>query len=197
MQWALMEGERTTGITSFFLNEEWDAGPICLQREIPVSPDENYGSLSKKCAEQGADLILDSLKLISRGVEQRVPQDDSLASFARLLNKEDLVIDWSLPARTLQNRIRGLTPKPGARTFWDKGLLRIQEAVDLEVSTTSRPADPGVLLAVGEEGIDVQCGNGVLRVLMVQPENKKPMRIKAFLNGYPVKSGSIWGQKPG
>ena len=160
---------------------------------MEIGPNEDYGSLSQRCAEEGADLIMESVELISQGIEERSPQDDSRATFARLLNKDDLIIDWNLPAGVIRNRIRGLTPHPGARTSWEKGMLRIQEADCLDEDSPS--SSPGSVLRVGASGIHVQTGDGVLRVLRLQPENKKPMKIKEFLNGYEVLVGSAWGSK--
>ena len=192
MQWALINGETTTGISSFFLNEDWDAGPICLQETLKIGEEDDYGTLSQRCAAKGAELILRSLELISEGKEPRIPQDDKEATFARLLKKEDLYIDWTQSARDIRNRIRGLTPQPGARTIWEKGLMRIRKAVVLD-DRTPGTSPPGLILQMEADGIDIQTGKGVLRILELQPENKKPMSTKDFLNGYSVKVGSQWG----
>ncbi|MCA9425496.1 MAG: methionyl-tRNA formyltransferase [Candidatus Omnitrophica bacterium] len=190
MQWALMEGEERTGVTTFFLNEAWDAGPICLQEELEILPEEDYGSLSRRCAEMGAELVLHSAGLIAEDQEPRTPQDDLQATFAPLIKKEETVIDWRRSSREIKNRIRGLTPIPGARTFWNESVLKIQRSLALNEDSVG--ALPGEVLAVGPEGVDIQTGEGRLRITKLQPENKKPMEIQEFLNGYRLEVGSLF-----
>ncbi len=192
MQWALMEGEATTGLTTFFLNREWDAVPICLQKEIQILAEEDYGSLSNRCAVEGAELILRSVELIALGQEPRIQQDDHQATFAPLLQKADTEIDWTLPAGVIENRIRGLTPLPGARTAWNAGVLKIQKARAFDQDSPN--ASPGQIVAIRSEGIDIQTGQGVLRILNLQPENKKPMEVKEFLNGRSIQVGLRLGR---
>lgn len=191
MQWALMNGETRTGLTTFFLNEAWDAGPICLQEELAIHPEETYGELSDRCARLGADLILRSLELIAAGTEPRIPQDDSQATFAPLLTREDSLIDWTMPATTLTNRIRGLTPHPGARTETQGAVLRILSADALPDSGRGLPV--GTAAEVGPDGIIVQSGEGMLRINRLQPEGRPPMSVRDFLNGRRLEPGTRFG----
>ena len=129
------------------MNEAWDAGPICLQEELEILPEEDYGTLSRRCAEMGAELVLHSAGLIAEDQEPRTPQDDLQATFAPLIKKEETVIDWRRSSREIKNRIRGLTPIPGARTFWNESVLKIQRSLALNEDSVG--ALPGEVLAVG------------------------------------------------
>jgi methionyl-tRNA formyltransferase len=117
VQWALINGEEVTGVTTFFIDAGIDTGAICLQREVVIDPRENAGELSARLARHGAELLVETIDRVEEGTAERQPQDTSLATPAPRLQKEDGLIDWQQDADRIVNRIRGLTPWPGAYTF--------------------------------------------------------------------------------
>jgi len=189
IQWALIRGEKRTGNTTFFLNEEWDAGPICLQEEIPIGDEETYGELARRCSESGARLVLRSIREIEEGTVSRVPQDDSRATFAPLLKPEDSVLDWRQDAWEIHGRVRGLTPKPGLFMRYGNRRIQILKTGVLPPSESLEPAAPGRVVNLGKKGLYVSTGSGVLEILRLKPENKAPMTGLDFRNRYRVKAG--------
>ena len=191
MQWALINGETRTGLTTFFLNEEWDAGPICLQREIEIRPDEDYGALSDRCAHEGAALVIESLRAVQAGAVVKKPQDDRAATFAPLLKPEDSIIDWNASAERIHNRVRGLSPRPGASTeFRGKRVLLVRTE---PVEHDSSGAVPGRVARAGGEGLLVETALGWLRIDRLQPENRSVIAGIDFVNGYRVEVGDQFG----
>lgn len=193
MQWALISGETETGLTTFFVTEEWDSGQICFQERLAIGPDDTYGELAERCAEIGAGLILKSVRAIDDGTAPRIDQDDSLATFAPRIKPEDSVIDWEKSAEAIRNRIRGLSPKPGAYSVFSGRRLYIQETRVLQELDEPSQGRPGEVVRAGKQGLVVTTGEGFLDLLSVQPENKSAMSGKAFVNGYRVKAGDQFG----
>jgi methionyl-tRNA formyltransferase len=136
-------------------------------------------------------LILESVEMIAAGQEPRVVQDDFQATFAPLLSAADCEIDWKLPAKSIASRVRGLNPHPGAKTHWNRDTLKIQAANWLP--DEGGDAIPGQIVRTTPQGIDVQTGEGLLRILALQPQNKKSMLAKEFLNGYRLDSDHLFG----
>ncbi len=186
IQWAIANGEKISGVTTMLLNEGLDTGDILLQKEMEVRPEDTAVTFAPRLAELGADLIVETL----RGLEEKqitpVPQDPSMATLAPILKKEDGLVDFNRSAEEIHNRMRGFQPWPGAYTqFRGKNLQFV----------SSRPEDalaklvPGEL-RVGDEKLFVGCGGGsVLELLQVQPEGKKIMTAREFINGYHPAAG--------
>jgi methionyl-tRNA formyltransferase len=189
MQWALIEGETRTGVTTFFLNEEWDAGPICFQEELEIRPEEDYPRLSVRCAERGADLVLRSVEAIARGQAPCLPQEDSKATFAPLLKPSDSELDWNWPAEKIRNRIRGLSPKPGVKTSYQGQELHLLEANVLHEETED--GIPGMIVAGTDVGFKIVTGKGILEVVALKPRNKNLMSGRDFLNGNRIETGAL------
>ena len=141
-------------------------------------------------AEHGADLLLRTLKMIEAGEMIRTPQDHSAATLASLIEKEMGEIDWTLPAVDIQNRIRGLSPSPGAYTFYGDERWRIWRAAydDAPIAAAS-----GTILPTGPEGLPVATGRGVITVIELQPENGRRMGVREFLAGHSVDEGVVLG----
>jgi methionyl-tRNA formyltransferase len=179
INWAIIRGETRAGITIMQMDEGMDTGGILMQESIPIDPGDTAGTLTDKLSALGARLIIAALTLIEAGTLSPVAQDSSRATPAPLLKKEDGLLDWKLPAEEIRNRVRGLTPWPGARGFLDGKLLKI-----LETEVVPGEGEPGVFYQNGKNVLDVGTGNGLLRLIRIQPEGKKPMTAGEFLRGH-------------
>jgi|ERR1017187_3629680 methionyl-tRNA formyltransferase len=186
INWAIANGETRTGVTTMQVDAAMDTGPILLQHEIEIGPDETAPELSRRMAEAGAPLVIDSLLRLDRGEILPRAQDNALSSHAPLLKKEDGNLDWSLPAAQLYNRVRGFDPWPGAYTYFRGPQCRIwgRPAVsDIQQQLLQPTTNPGSLhLDAGE--LFVACGESTwLRVETIQLQGKKRITAKEFANG--------------
>lgn len=198
IQWAVINGERETGITTMLMDEGMDTGAILLQEPVPIAPDDTAGSLSVKLAEVGGRLLIETLRRLDAGDLAPRSQDHAQATMAPLLKKEDGLIDWTLPAAAIANRVRGLSPWPGAYTYKETERWSLWEvqAVDEAVPGTSRPAAPGTLLVAGKDALLVQTGSGALRITEFQPANSRRMFVAQYLAGHELESGLRLGPPP-
>lgn len=190
LQYALLNGERETGVTLMEMVSEMDAGDIYLQAVEPIYPDDDYGTLEARLAQRAASLLLDGLKRLQVGTLTRTPQDHTAATYTSLITPEDARICWEEPAERCRNRIRAFSPKPGAFTYWRGKRLKLWRA---EVATRTENAAPGTIIACAPNDVRVACGEGALRLLEVQPESRPRMEIRAFLNGYRPQVGERMG----
>ncbi len=190
IQWAIINGETVTGLTTFLLNEEMDAGDILLQERVPISDEDTAGTLHDKLAQLGPDLVLRTLEGLEKGTLTPRPQDHSQATFAPKIESALGHIDWTQPARTIFNLIRGLNPTPGAYTFWEGQRLKLFFG---RVVPSSASAAPGQVIAVGASGPLVQCGHDALELTEVQPAGKRRMSGRDFVNGYKIRTGATLG----
>jgi methionyl-tRNA formyltransferase len=187
IQWAIINGETETGITTMLMDEGMDTGAILLQKAIPIMPDDTADTLSPRLAETGGRLLVETITRLKAGTLVPQPQDASQATLAPLLNKQDGAIDWTLPAAVLANRVRGLSPWPGAYTTTVGGdSWTIWRALALPGPVTT---PPGMIVAVTREAIHVATGNGVLAVMELQPANSRRMAVSQYLAGHPVAVG--------
>ncbi len=179
INWAIIRGEMRTGITIMRMDEGMDTGAVLMQEGIPIDPEDTAGSLSGKLSALGAGLIVKTLPLLESGTLKPAAQDDAGATLAPLLKKEDGLIDWSLPAAEIHNRVRGLSPWPGAYTYLDGKMMKIAAA-----ETAPGSGEPGRLYAKDNSALDIGTGKELLRVKTIQPEGKKPMPAADFLRGH-------------
>jgi methionyl-tRNA formyltransferase len=187
IQWAIINGERETGITTMLMDEGMDTGAMLLQEAIPITPDDTAGTLSPRLAELGGKLLFETIVRLKSGTLAPRPQDDSRATLAPLLKKEDGVIDWALPATALANRVRGLSPWPGAYTIVAGGdRWTIWRALALPGPVTNQP---GVVVATTNEAIHVATGKGVLAVMELQSANSRRMAVSQYLAGHSIAVG--------
>src|SRR5580765_1353237 len=190
IQWSIAEGDTVTGVTTMLLNEGLDTGDVLLQKEMAIRPEDTAVTLAPRLAELGADLLVETL----RGLEQKqitaVPQDHAQATLAPILKKEDGLVDFSRTAAVIHNRLRGFQPWPGAYTqFCGKNL----KFISAKPEDTPSNLNPGEL-RVGDEKLFVGCGSRtVLQLLQVQPEGKKAMSAREFVNGYRPAAGERLG----
>lgn len=189
VNWAIINGEAKTGVTTMFIEEELDSGPILLQRETQIGERETAPELMGRLAETGADLLGQTLTQLDEITPR--PQRDRDATFAPMLRKEDGVIDWSKDAFTIERMIRGLQPWPNAYTKY-KGHHLILWRAQAAISQESK-GRPGAVLTAETDGMLLKCGGDtVLRLLEVQPEAKRRMDVRDFLNGTHLKAGDTF-----
>jgi methionyl-tRNA formyltransferase len=181
INWAIVHGESRSGLTTMQIDAGMDTGDILLQQEIQIGTDLTAPELHDLLSAQGGGLVLQTLELLEKGRLRPTPQDPALASYAPLLKKEDGRIEWALPALEIYNRIRGLNPWPGTYSFLQGEMLRIWKASPVE--SFSSGCAPGTLIHDSCSGAVIQCGEGGLQLFEVQPENRKRLSVRDFLNG--------------
>ena len=188
--WAIVNGEKETGVTTMFIEPTLDTGPILLQRKTAIDETETAPELMQRLAEIGAPLLSETLARLDELVPR--PQHDRDATFAPILKKEDGLIDWSQSAFAIERRVRGLQPWPNAyTTFNSKGLIIWEAQPSLAESSH---IESGELIVVQGDELVVQCGERtVLRVLEVQPEARKKIAARDFINGMHLKVGDRFG----
>lgn len=187
IQWAIINGEAETGLTTFLLTEEMDAGDILLQERVPISDEDTAGSLHDKLATLGPDVVLQTLDGLEKGMLIPRPQDHSQATFAPKIESTMGQIAWSQPARKIFHLIRGVNPSPGAYTFFGGQRLKIYAGRIIESDSIF---ESGRVIAFGSEGPIVRCGEDALELTEVQPAGKRRMSGRDFVNGYKVKAGT-------
>jgi methionyl-tRNA formyltransferase len=189
--WALIRGERETGVSIMRLDAGMDTGPVCLQRAVPVGPDETAGELHDRLAALGAAALAEALRLVAEGRAAFTPQDHGRASLAPRLTPADLWIDWKAPAREVHDRIRGLAPAPGAVARWRGQLLKLlRSAVASEADPPGEdPVAPGTIVGLGAGGIVVRAGRGTVRLLEVQAPGRRVLPAAAFARGARLAAG--------
>ena len=191
IQWAIANGETRTGITTMQLDRGMDTGPILLQQECAIEPQDTTPDLEARLAIRGAGLLVETLAGLDRGTLTPRPQDESLATRAPLIKKADGLVEFRRPAVEIANRLRGFTPWPGLQFVHEGRSVKILAAA---ASTDSGPqtAPPGTVLRVSRGGIAVACGGGsVLNLDRVQPESRGPVSAFDFANGAKLEPGSV------
>jgi methionyl-tRNA formyltransferase len=190
IQWAILNGETRTGVTTMRIDAGLDTGDMLLKRWTEIGPEENAVELGARLAAMGADLLVETLAGLAAGTLVPEKQDSSQATYARLLKKEDGLLDWSLPAPAIHNRVRGLQPWPGAYTtfrgqtlhIWESRVAKERVHTSVDTADTSVCATaPGRIVAV--KPMIVSCGSGALELLEVQLEGRKRISGADFANG--------------
>lgn len=190
IQWALIDGETVTGVTTMQMDEGLDTGDMLLEAEVPIGADETGGSLHDKLAAAGAKLCVETLKALEEGTVTPRKQGESPTKYARMLDKELGRIDWSRDAASIERLIRGLNPWPSAYTLWEGKTMKIWAA---EVLDGDSALPCGAVADVTKTGFSVQTGSGLLRILELQIPGKKRMSADAFLRGYRMEPGTRLG----
>jgi methionyl-tRNA formyltransferase len=189
INWAIINGERETGVTTFFLQERVDTGSVLLQERIPIGAQETAGELHDKLSALGGEVVLRTVRMIEEGTAHPQMQDDSLATRAPKIFKEDCRVDWAKSAMQVHNFVRGLSPHPCAWTTHDGKVLRLYRTTLME----GGQPEPGVVQDVAPDRLFVGTANGQVSVLEVQLEGRKKMTIAEFLRGYSLKAGDRFG----
>ena len=188
VNWALINGEDQTGVTTMFIEERLDAGPILLQRSLSVAARETAPELLSRLSIAGADLLGETLRQIDKITPQA--QDEAKATYAPVLKKEDGLIDWSTSAVAIERRVRGLQPWPNAHTQFRGQHFIIWKAEPMD---SAESVVPGQVLAASGDNLVVQCQDSALRLLEVQPQAKRRMTARDFLNGTHMHAGETFG----
>jgi methionyl-tRNA formyltransferase len=179
IQWALINGETETGLTTFKLAEKVDTGNIYLQQKLDIYPDENFETLHDRMSELGAHLVLDTASLIDSGKYELKQQDDSLASPAPKITKEICSIDWNKSATEIHNLVRGLSPYPAAFFIYNDKVIKVYKS-----EVVNRNDLKPLQFHQTKTELIVGCGKDALRILEIQQEGKKRMKIEEFLRGF-------------
>ncbi|MGH7204790.1 MAG: methionyl-tRNA formyltransferase [Nitrospiraceae bacterium] len=194
IQWALINGERETGITTMLMDEGMDTGAILLQEQVEIQPEDTAGSLSARLAVVGGRLLVETIRRLKDGTVIPRPQDHAQATLAPLLKKEDGLIDWKHAAAEIANRVRGLSPWPGAYTYAGDDRWIIWRA-----APTDRPpgtAIPGTIIEACKGRILVATGKGLLAITELQPVNSRRMGVAQYLAGHILSTGLVLGAGP-
>ena len=181
IQWAIAQGETVTGVTTMLLNEGLDTGDILLQKEMTLQSDDTAVTFAPRLSELGADLLIETLRGLEDKTITPIPQDHSQATLAPILKKEDGLIDFNRTATEIHNRLRGFQPWPGAYTHFRGKSLKFISAKPDDTPSNLAPGE----LRISDEKLFVGCGSRtVLHLLQVQPEGKKALTAREFINGY-------------
>jgi methionyl-tRNA formyltransferase len=189
IQWAIIEGERQTGVTTMMMDPGMDTGDVLLSEALPIEADDTAGSLQERLSETGALLLLRTLERLAAGTLSPVPQDPSQATYAPLLKKADGRMDWSRGARELECFIRGMTPWPGAFTFLGDRRIKIFRAAVLDEPV---PAPPGTVVRGYPDELRVATADGLLSILELQSASGKRLAARDFLRGSPIDPGTVF-----
>ena len=189
INWAVLNGDKETGVTIMHMAHDLDAGDIISQAATPIDPDETVVTLHDRLAVLGAQLLVETVAQIAAGTATRTPQDHEKATLAPMLGRELSSMDFGRTARQLHDQVRGLIPWPAAvATLGDKR-CKVFKTV---VSEEHTDAAPGTVLAAGKEGLVVACGEGtVLRLEEIQPDGGKRMKAADYLRGHPIAVGTV------
>lgn len=186
IQWAILEGDKTTGITTMQMNEGLDTGDMLLKKEIVIEPEETGESLFERLSALGGSLLLETLRRAKEGTLEPEAQDERKSTYAKILTKDLGKLDFSMDAKKLEQYVRGLNSWPSAYTYFRGKMLKIWRA---EVVETNTGAAVGTVAELDKNSFSIQTGDGLLRLLEVQLEGKKRMNAGDFLRGVQVRIG--------
>ncbi len=185
IQWAIIDGERVTGVTTMMTDIGMDTGDILLKAETPIGPDETAGELYGRLAAIGARVLLDTLDALQAGTLRRTPQDEALATKCCMLKKEHGKLDFQQTAQQVHDRVRGVNPWPGAYALLDDGsTLKVWRTQKAGPQSAAYPA--GTCFGDARTGLFVQCADGAVELLEVQAAGGKRLDGRAFLRGRPI-----------
>jgi len=188
IQWAIINGEIETGVTTMLMDEGLDTGDILLSSKIKIFSDDTSGTLHDRLANLSADVLIRTIERIETGDITPFSQDHTQATYAPLLKKNDGRMNWEMSAQTLEAFVRGMTPWPGAFTFHGKKRLKIFKAMPIIIDTVE---PPGTVIKRFPDELYVATGKGALSVIEIQGESGKRLLIKEFLQGYKIPPGTI------
>jgi methionyl-tRNA formyltransferase len=188
IHWAVINGEKETGVTTMLMDKGLDTGDILLKASEPVAAADTAGSLHDRLAVLGARLLCQTLDGFAEGTIRRIPQDHSLATYAPLLKKTDGLIDWQKPAALIESFIRGMNPWPGAFTFWGNRRLKIFRTEATAAATT---APPGTIIEAAANELTVATGRGRLAILEIQEASGSRLPVSEFLRGFRIAPGDV------
>ena len=183
---AVIAGERETGVTIMRVVKALDAGPMLASARRAIGPEETSEEVERDLARQGAALLVSTTDALAQGIANETPQDESQATYAPRLTKDEGVLDWSQPANRLHDRIRGLHPWPLAYAFLNQRRIILRRST---VAAAAKAADPGAVVEAVGDRLLVATGAGALAIRELQLEGRRPMTSRDFLAGHPVAEG--------
>ena len=189
INWAIVNGERETGVSIMRMAQGLDSGPVYRAAKIEILPDETAGELTSRLSQVGAEALAEFLREVETA--EAVEQDHSLATRAPMIRKSDGIVDWTKSSRVVHDHVRGFHPWPCATSFLDGQPLKIHRTAVLEGATPD--SAPGAVLSHTPEGLDVACGGGVLRLVELQLPGKKRLDAAAFYSGKRLPDGTLLG----
>lgn len=191
IQWAIIDGEKETGVTMMRMDEGLDTGDMLTKAVVPIAADETGGSLFDKLSETGAELMSDTLKrLLKEDIPGEKQPKESPTAYASMIRREDGKIDWSMSAARLERLVRGLSPWPGCAARLNGKQLKVWKT---RVCSENSGQKAGCVCDIRPDALCVQTGDGVLEILELQLEGKKRMDAATFLRGYKIEKGTILG----
>jgi methionyl-tRNA formyltransferase len=186
IQSAILNGDEETGITIIRISMDMDAGDVLLQERMPIHPEDNGETLTRRLADRGGVLLAQAVDMVERGDAVFTPQDHARATYCRLFEKRDGLLNWSLPATALHNLVRAARPWPCAQCRFEGEMYKILRT---EPTHEGGESVAGTILRVERDRIVVATGEGALAILEIQPPGKRPMTATDFLRGHPVRPG--------
>ena len=190
IQWAVINGEKETGVCSMLMDKGMDSGDVLLAAPEPIKPDDTAGTLHDRLAAKGAKVLIETLKKFADHTIQPVPQEHRLATYAPMLTKDDGLINWNKSAQSLECFIRGVTPWPGAFTFFGTTRLKIFRTAPITIEAAE---PPGTVLQGFPDELRVATAEGVLSILEIQGASGKRLTIGDFLKGHHIPPGTVLG----
>jgi methionyl-tRNA formyltransferase len=190
VQYSILHGDNWSGVTIMQMDAGVDTGDILAQRAVPIGPEETAGDLLDSLAAHGADLLIHTLRRLGNGQLTPQKQDDAGAVYAPKLTRTLSAVRWDRDVVTVHNQIRALLPWPGTLTYLGDRTLKITEARPMTFNSTG--AGPGTVLAVGDDGVVVACGEGALLLTGMQCPGRRPLPVDEFLRGFAVAPGDVF-----
>jgi methionyl-tRNA formyltransferase len=192
IQWAIIHGEPQTGLTTMFMDEGMDTGPILLQQTVDIPEGQTAGELHDRLSDFAPGLLIETLEGLAQGTVKAKEQDNTIATYTAKLTKEHGLLEWSWPVLRICGLIRGLDPWPGAFTFFNGKMLKLYGCSLAEAGRTL--SAPGTVRDLTEKGLEIEVGNGAVIVREIQAPGKKRLSAREFARGSPLSLGSILGK---
>ena len=187
INWAILQGDKEAGVTTMMMDKGIDTGDMLLKSATPIQSGETAGELTLRLSQLGADLLLETLHALENGTLVRIPQDESQMTYDPMLDKQMGIIDWTMDAQSIVNRIHGLNPWPGCSTAWQDGRLKLLRATVAQGSGAAGE----IIGADAKAGLTISCGSGAVNITMLQAPGGKPMNAKDYLRGHPMAVGTV------
>ncbi len=191
VNWAVINGEKKTGITTMYMDEGLDTGDMILKSEVEIGNDETAGELYDRLSSLGAQVLKDTIRAVREGNAPREKQDDSISTYAHMMDKRLGKIDWDKQPNDIVNLVRGTNPWPGAHTVYNENTMKIWEVAEYDMCRSDN--EPGRIVDVSNEGIVVSCANGCIIIKEIQMPNKKRMKVSEYLKGNEIEKGISLG----
>ena len=184
IQWSIIKGDKTTGVTTMYMDKGVDTGDMILKREFDICEKDTYETLHNKMSKVGAEVLIETLELIELGIAPRTPQNHEEHTYAPMLDKNTGKIDWTKSAREIYNLIRGTYPWPGAYSIYMDKKFKVLNSEIYNENTMN--TEVGKISEVGKDYILVSCGKGFIKIMELQFENEKRMGVEAYLRGHDI-----------